>query len=158
MNLDETDIKIIHLLLQDSSKPFVDIAKQLGVTDGTIHQRVKKLKKSGIIKRFTIKLDTEILGSGSLGYVFVSANPGHLETISKKVSELQDVQEVYEVHTHGELLVKIRASSQEAIRNVMVNEIRKIEGVSNTELIPVYKSWKEENNLNIKYWSKSMKT
>jgi Lrp/AsnC family transcriptional regulator for asnA, asnC and gidA len=149
MNLDEVDVKIIRLLLQDSSKPFVDIATELGVTDGTIHQRVKKLKKSGIIKRFTIELDHEILGSGSLGYVFVSANPGYLETISKKVSELQDVQEVHEVHTHGELLVKIRASSQEDIRNIMVNEIRKIEGVSNTELIPVYKSWKEENNLNI---------
>lgn len=149
MNLDETDIEILRILQQDSSKPFVEIADELDVTDGTIHQRVKKLKKSGIIKRFTIELDHEVLGSGSLGYVFVTANPGHLEPISKRISELQDVQEVYEVHTHAELLVKIRAPSQEDIRNIMVNNIRKIEGVANTELIPVYKSWKEENNLRL---------
>jgi len=109
MNLDETDIEILRMLQQDSSKPFVEIADELDVTDGTIHQRVKKLKKSGIIKRFTIELDHEILGSGSLGYVFVTANPGHLETISKQISELQDVQEVYEVHPPLFYLIPILA-------------------------------------------------
>lgn len=149
MKLDEIDIEILHILQQNSSKPFVDIADEIGVTDGTIHQRVKKLKKMEIIKKFTVKLDQEALGGSSIAFVLVTVTPGYIEPISKEISELQNVLEVYEVHARGELMIKIRALSQEEVRNIVVDEIRRMEGVSNTELIPVYKAWKEENNLPI---------
>jgi len=94
MKLDKIDIEILHILQQNSSKPFVDIADKLGVTDGTIHQRVKKLKKMEIIKKFTVKLDQEALGGGSIAFVLVTVTPGCIEPISKKISELQNVLEV----------------------------------------------------------------
>jgi Lrp/AsnC family transcriptional regulator for asnA, asnC and gidA len=149
MTLDKVDREILAILQKDSSKPFVEIANELGVTDGTIHQRVKKLKKLKIIKRFTLELDYEVLGLGSLAYASITVNPGFLVPISRELSTFPNILEVNETHTQGDIHIKIRATSQEEIRDIVVNEIRKIEGISSTELIPVYKSWKEDNNLKI---------
>lgn len=149
MTLDKVDIEILRILQQDSSKPFVDIAEELSVTDGTIHQRVKKLKKSGIIKGFSIVVDHKKMGWDSLAYILITVNPGSLELILKVLVKIHNVLEVYEVHTQGDLLIKLRARSQEEIRNIIVDKIRKIEGVTNTEVLTVYKGWKEDSNLPI---------
>lgn len=146
-NLDKIDHDIIHILQEDSSTPFVEVAEKIGVTDGTIHQRVRKLKKSGVIKRFTIQLNSEMLGNDSLSYAMVAVEPGYLEDVSKRISKNSHIQEIQEVHTQGQLLLKIRASSSEEMRNIIVEELRKIKGITDTELIPVYKTWKEENTL-----------
>ena len=146
-NLDKIDHDIISILQEDSSTPFVDVAEKIGVTDGTIHQRIRKLKKSGVIKRFTIKLNSEMLGNDSLSYALVAVEPGYLEDVSKKIGRNPHIQEIHEVHIQGQLLIKIRASSTEEIRNIIVQELRKITGIKDTELFPVYKTWKEENNL-----------
>ena len=146
-NLDQVDRDIIHILQTDSSTPFVDVAEKIGVTDGTIHQRVKKLKKSGLIKRFTLELNNDLLGDNALAYALVAVEPGYLENVSKEIIKNPHIQEIHEVHTQGQLLIKIRASSHEQVRNIIVDELRKIKGITNTELIPVYKIWKEEKNL-----------
>jgi len=149
MNFDKTDAEILKILQKDSSKSFVDIAKELRVTDGTIHQRIKKLKRMGVIKRFTVELDHKILGESSIAFIFINIQPGYIESISKTISDFENIMEVYEVHTRGDLLVKIRASSPEGLRNIVINKIRAIEGIVSTELIPVFKRWKEEKNLPI---------
>jgi len=149
MNFDKTDAEILKILQKDSSKSFVDIAKELRVTDGTIHQRIKKLKRMGAIKRFTVELDHKILGESSIAFIFINIQPGYIESISKTISDFENIMEVYEVHTRGDLLVKIRASSPEGLRNIVINKIRAIEGIVSTELIPVFKRWKEEKNLPI---------
>jgi Lrp/AsnC family transcriptional regulator for asnA, asnC and gidA len=145
-NLDKIDQDIIRILQQDSSTPFVDVAEKIGVTDGTIHQRVRKLKKSGVIKRFTVELNNEKLGNESLTYATITIEPGYIENVSKEMGKHPQIQEIHEVHTQGQLLIKLRASSPEETRNIIVEELRKIEGITNTELIPVYKTWKEQNN------------
>jgi Lrp/AsnC family transcriptional regulator for asnA, asnC and gidA len=149
MNFDKTDADILKILQKDSSKSFVEIAKELGVTDGTIHQRIKKLKRSGAIKRFTVELDHEILGESSIAFILINIEPGYIESISKTISNFENTIEVYEIHTRGDVLVKIRASSPEGLRNIVIDKIRTLEGVVNTELIPVFKRWKEEKNLPI---------
>jgi len=107
------------------------------------------LKKTGVIKRFTIDLNEEIIGNSSLAYVLVTVNPGYIEQVSKEIIKNPQVLEVHEVHTRGDLLIKIRASSDNEIRDFIVNKLRTIENVVNSELIPVYKIWKEEANLTL---------
>ena len=147
VKLDKKDIELLDILKKDSSSPFVEIAESLGVTDGTIHQRVRKLKKSGVIKRFTIELNEEIIGNTSLAYILVTVNPGSIERVSKEMIKNPEVLEVHEVHTRGDLLTKIRASSDDEIRDIIVKKLRTIDGVVDSELMPVYKVWKEETSL-----------
>ena len=66
MNIDDIDAKILDILQEDSSTPYVEVAEKIGVTDGTIHQRIKKLKNENVIDRFTVSLNEETLGLNSL--------------------------------------------------------------------------------------------
>ncbi len=147
MSIDDFDRKILGMLQRDSSTPYVDIAEKLEVTDGTIHQRIKKLKKMGAITRFTVKLNQDIVGVNALAYASITVNPGFIDSVADKISQIPSILEVHEVHTRGDLLVKVRASNQSQIRDILVNEIRTIDGVIDSEVFPVYKKWKEETTI-----------
>jgi Lrp/AsnC family transcriptional regulator, regulator for asnA, asnC and gidA len=54
--LDDINQMIISILREDSSIPFIEIAKKIGISDGTVHIRVRKLIESGIINKFTISV------------------------------------------------------------------------------------------------------
>ena len=64
--LDDINLRILDILNRDSSKPFVDIAKEIGISDATVHMRVKRLLASGIVRRFTISTDSRRLGTAIL--------------------------------------------------------------------------------------------
>ncbi len=51
--LDEINLKIIDMLARDASRPFVEIARELEISDATVHLRVRRLVAAGIIKKFT---------------------------------------------------------------------------------------------------------
>ena len=53
--IDHLDDKIIEILKKDSRRPFVEIATELNVSEGTIRSRVKKLFEEGVIQSFTIR-------------------------------------------------------------------------------------------------------
>jgi DNA-binding Lrp family transcriptional regulator len=59
--LDELDMRLIEMLQRDSLAPFVDIASALGVTEGTVRNRVRRLRRMGIIRKFTVAVDSATL-------------------------------------------------------------------------------------------------
>ena len=64
MKIDKLDKQILEYLVKDARKPFTEIAKDLLVSPGTIHVRVKKMEQMGIIKSTSISVDYEKLGFG----------------------------------------------------------------------------------------------
>lgn len=66
MKVDETDMKIMAALQRDGRAAFQEIANKLGISDATVYNRVQKLKKEGVIRRFTISIDEKKLGNGVL--------------------------------------------------------------------------------------------
>lgn len=145
MSLDDLDTKIIRALRENCLTPFVEIAKRLGVTDGTIHQRVKKLQQKGIIQRFTVLLDPIRIGLGVIAFILVSVAPGFVEPVAKALAQLERVVEVHEVHTYGDLLVKLRANDMNELRELLVQNLKTIPGVVGSQVISVLKVWKEDN-------------
>ncbi|HJT49977.1 MAG TPA: AsnC family transcriptional regulator [Nitrososphaeraceae archaeon] len=60
--LGDINLRIIDALSKDSSMPFFEIAKQIGISDVTVYLRVRKLKDNGVINKFTLSLDNDLLG------------------------------------------------------------------------------------------------
>lgn len=142
--LDEMDKKIINILRDDCLTPFVKIAKVLGVNEGTIRHRVKKLTKHGIIKGFTVATDPAVLGFGAVAFVIVSVTPGQVHAVAHELAKIPYILEVHEVHTYGDLLLKVRASSFGDIANILANDIKTVEGVISSQVISVLNVWKDE--------------
>lgn len=148
--LDDTNLKIIEILSRDSSTAFVEIAKELGVSDATVHIRVRRLITAGIISRFTLLVDNNRLGYDHLAFMGINVEPGFADVVVNDLSKIDEVLEVHEMHGRFDLLLKIRAKNLEEMRDIVENKIRKLSHVLETELMTVLKTEKEEQIVSLK--------
>ena len=139
--MDETDLKILEILQKDSRTPFTEIASILGVSDSTIHVRLKKLKDEGVIKAYTIEVNEELLGKKVHGLAMVNVGLGHLNEVAASLVSMDDIVKVYEIHGSNDLAVIIDAPDLDSLRDVLM-KIRKIENVTSTALTTILKIWK----------------
>src|SRR5690554_2556561 len=131
--LDEIDHQILDMLIDNTRVPFTDIAKNLMISAGTVHVRVKKMEDAGIIMGSSLTLDYEKLGYAFIAYVGVYL---HNTSQSKFVLErLKDIPYVTVAHvTTGKFNIycKIRARDTHHAKEIIF-AIDDIEGVYRTE-------------------------
>lgn len=142
-DVDELDLRLIETLQKDSSTPSVDIAAMLKVTEGTVRNRVRKLRAMGIIRRFTIAVDPAALGQVHTAFVLLNASQGRLREVARKLAAIEAVTEVHETHTYGDLLLKVRARSPSELAEVISIRIKAVPGVAGTQVISVLNAWKD---------------
>lgn len=80
--LDDINLKIIDILGKDSSTPFVEVAKRIGISDATVHLRVRRLISEGVIDKFTVSVDNNRLGYDHLAFMGTNVEPGLAEEIA----------------------------------------------------------------------------
>ena len=135
--LDSTDEKIIQLLREDSRKSFVDIGAKIGLSESAVRRRVKNLMDRGLIKRFTIEMGTS---NKTSAITFISVD-SHVETdiICAKLMDLNGVEVIYEITGQYDIAVIITAPAISDI-NTCVDNLRKIQGVSDTNTVIVLRT------------------
>ena len=143
IKLDEIDKKIIEMLQEDSRKPFVEIAKELGLSDPTIHVRVKKLQEAGIIEKFTAVLVPAKVEKGIAAFVEINVKPNTIEDVIEHLDGLEEVLEIHETFGDYDLIAKLRAKTNEDLRDLVAREIRTIPHIVNTKVTTVLKTRKE---------------
>jgi len=147
--MDELNLKILSALRFDARKPFLEIARKLGVADATIHARVKKMIEEGIIKGFETIIDDEKLGYKITSFIEIKVKPGTADEAVIALSRIDGVLEVHEIHGHCDILLKVKAKNLAELRDKLVKEIRAIKEVISSEAHTVLKVVKEEHSLPI---------
>lgn len=142
-DIDETDVRLIEILQKDSSTPAVRIAAMMRVTEGTVRNRINKLRRLGVIRRFTVSVDAMALGQGATAFVLLNAIPGRLNEVAKKLAGIDAISEVHETHTYGDLLLKVRAKSASDLADIVSTRIKAVPGVAGTQVITVLNVWKD---------------
>jgi DNA-binding Lrp family transcriptional regulator len=136
-NTDEIDEKIIHILQDDSRRAFVDIANEIGLSESAVRRRVKNLVDRAIIKRFTIELGASDKTS-AITLISV-ASTADSSAVSNRLMELTGVKVVYEITGQYDIAAIIAAPAIVDI-NRCIDDIRKIEGVSDTDTVIILKT------------------
>lgn len=135
-SLDRIDRKILQLLVRNARLPFLEIARECGISGAAIHQRVKKLDEQGVILGSNLIVDPRILGYDVCAFVGISIQEPSLEEDTLKA--LADIPEVVECHfitgKHN-LLVKIYCRDNEHFMRTLSDKVRKIPGVVATETL-----------------------
>ncbi|MBL7160100.1 MAG: Lrp/AsnC family transcriptional regulator [Candidatus Aenigmarchaeota archaeon] len=130
----ELDQKIIRELEKNSRQTNIQIAKKLKVSEGTIRQRVQKLVKNVIIKKFTIELSTL---SGFSAMVLIELDPHkQIKGVIKQIQKIDDVKRIIETAGAYDLIIEISTSSASQFNNI-IDKIRAIEGTKKTESMVV---------------------
>lgn len=136
-NIDETDEKILHIMQADSRKAFVEIANEIGLSESAVRRRVKNLVDSGVIKRFTIELGASDKTS-AITLISVTST-ADTSAVSNRLMKLGGVEVVYEITGQYDIAAIIAAPSIAEI-NKCIDDIRKIEGVSDTNTVIILKT------------------
>jgi DNA-binding Lrp family transcriptional regulator len=136
-NIDETDEKIIRILQADSRRAFVDIANEIGLSESAVRRRVKNLVDRRIIKRFTIELAASDKTSAMT--LISVASTADTSAVSNHLMKLNGVKVVYEITGQYDIVAIIAAPAISDINNC-IDDIRKIDGVSDTDTVIILKT------------------
>lgn len=137
IQLDDSDKKIISVLKENSRQSFVEIGKEVRLSEAAVRRRVKRLSDSGYLKRFTVELD-QSMGAKALTFIAVSPTVP-IPEVSKFLKKLVGVEGVYEITGEYDILSNISGQNITEV-NKCIDEIRRINGVSNTNTIIILKS------------------
>ena len=132
--IDEMDRKILSFLVKDARMPFLEIARECGVSGAAIHQRVKKLEDAGIITGFSATVKPSALGSPVCAFIMM--NISEANKFNDVIAALKKIPEVVECHFitgHSSMLIKLYCSDFDHLMNVVLNAIQKIPAVDSTE-------------------------
>jgi Lrp/AsnC family transcriptional regulator, leucine-responsive regulatory protein len=137
-NFDTTDLAIIRALQYDASQRLEDIARLTKLAPSSVHERLRRLERDGIIRGWTINVDSGLLGLGVLAYVGVSAS----KPCSDLIEALKGISAIEECHSvAGELslLLKVRTSSTLELLDLS-ERLRQIPGIEGTHTTIVLKT------------------
>lgn len=134
MQIDNLDKQIINFLILDGEMSNAEIAKKMNVSPGTIHLRIKHLKKAGIITGHALKVDYTELGYETSAFVAVYLKRSNMYV--KVVNELKMYDEVLSIdYVTGpfNILIRVLCRDNEHLHELLHEQIQEIDGVEKTE-------------------------
>jgi DNA-binding Lrp family transcriptional regulator len=124
--MDSKDREILDRLEENGRAAFTEISEDMNVSEGTVRNRVQRMKDEGVIEKFTVEISEQ-----EQVKAFVSVNISTERDFEEVLDDLPNDLEVFEVAGRFDLFIKVSRYSSEEVNNV-VDEIRSIEGVSDT--------------------------
>jgi Lrp/AsnC family transcriptional regulator for asnA, asnC and gidA len=132
--LDNTDLAILNILMQDARRPFTEVAEEVFVSPGTVHVRMRKMEKLGLIKNSQLQVDLSKLGLDVTAFLGVYLQKSSL--YDDVVAALKAIPEIVDCHyTTGaySMFVKIVCRDTNHLKNILHDYIQPIEGIERTE-------------------------
>jgi len=133
-HIDEIDQKILSFLVKNARMPFLEIARECGVSGAAIHQRVKKLEANGVITGSRLLVKPQTLGLNVCAYISISLSEAN--KYPDVISYLKKVPEIVECHFvtgRAALLLKVYCIDNDHLMEVLLNTIQKIPYIQSTD-------------------------
>ncbi len=152
--LDGNDRKILELLKQDAKLTTRQLAEKTLLPATTVHNRIKKLEKTGIIRNYTIVTDNKKLGKPLSAYILMTIDYKFLrakEAVGEKGRQEHELAKMLKRHplveevdmvtgTH-DMIIRISAKGIEELNEFVTNFLVNIEGIEKTQTMIVLSSF-----------------
>lgn len=143
--MDAIDRRIIERLQQDGRATQQELAREVGLAQPTVAERIKKLEERGIIRGYTAKVDARALGKEITAFVGVSIeHPRYFDDFAAVISDIDDILECHRVAGEDSYVLKVKSTTPAALDDLLVGVLRRIPGVTRTQTTIVLRSIKEE--------------
>lgn len=138
--MDATDRKLLSLLQEDGTRRYADLGKALHLSAPAVHERVKKLRKQGVIERSTIAVDSQKLGLQLTAFIHVLSRNLRWEDLSKRLQQFPEVQEVHSSTGDTCFILKVGAPDTASLEELL-QAISSLDGVLSTCTYVVLQSY-----------------
>jgi Lrp/AsnC family transcriptional regulator for asnA, asnC and gidA len=139
--MDERDLEILAILQKDGRVPFTEIAKKLGVAEGTVRNRVAKLQENQTLQIVGM-LDPHRLGYEAPAIIGLSIRPPHLEEAAEAIAMLPEVSYLIMVSGEFDLLVEVMCENRQRLADFLREKLQNIVGVQRTDTFMILHTYK----------------
>lgn len=132
--LDAIDRKILKYLIRNARMPFLEIARECGISGAAIHQRIRKLQEQGVILGSRLVVDPKTMGFDVCAYISITLkDPQLLKPTVENLKEIPEIVECHFVTGKGNILVKLYCVDNEHLMQTLFEGILRIAGIATTE-------------------------
>lgn len=139
--MDERDIEILTFLQRDGRTPFTEIAKSLGVTEGTIRNRVSKLQKKKALQIIGL-VDPHRLGYEAPAMFGLSVHPPNLEEVAVTLADLPEISYLIMVSGEFDLIVEGMFPTRQELARFLRETLPNIDGIRRVETFTILHTYK----------------
>ncbi|HZH70965.1 MAG TPA: Lrp/AsnC ligand binding domain-containing protein [Mariniphaga sp.] len=133
-DLDQLDEKILRLITKNARIPFLEVARECGVSGAAIHQRVQRLFNIGVLTGSEFLVNPQKLGYNTCAYMGIYLEKAKYHT--QVVAAMRDIPEIVECHyTTGQyaIFIKIQTKTNKHLKKIIDEKLQEIEGIARTE-------------------------
>jgi Lrp/AsnC family transcriptional regulator for asnA, asnC and gidA len=136
LQIDNLDRKILDIITKNARIPYLEVARECGVSGAAIHQRVQRLIRIGVIKGSEFKVDPVMVGFRTCAYIGVFLDhPSHYRDIITKFREIPEIIECHYTTGNYSLFIKVYTKDNEHLRMVLTDRIQTLPGITRTETL-----------------------
>lgn len=128
--LDDTDRAIAAQLCHDGRISYTDLAKSMGLSTSTVHQRVRRLEERGVVRGYTARLDVEAVGLPLTAFISITPiDPADPDDLPDRLSPLGAIESCYSVAGDANYVLLVRVATPRELE-ALVAEIRAVGNVT----------------------------
>ncbi|MGB7393423.1 MAG: Lrp/AsnC family transcriptional regulator [Pricia sp.] len=132
--LDEVDHRILTLLSADAQMPYTEVAKQAGISPGTVHMRTRKMKDLGVINGATLTLDYSKMGWKMTVFLGIYLRESMLyKVVIEALTQVPEVVKIHHCNGKYDIFIKLHARDSLHYRTLYQEAILTIEGIRGIE-------------------------
>jgi Lrp/AsnC family transcriptional regulator for asnA, asnC and gidA len=132
--IDNTDLKILEILIQDAKRPYTDVAKKVFVSQGTVHVRMNKMIDAGIVEKTTLRINYAKLGFDITAFIGIYLEKSALyEQVLEKLKQIPEITSIHYTTGNYSMFVKIYCRDTNHLKEVLHDKMQQVEGIERTE-------------------------
>ncbi len=132
--LDSLDRQILSILTKDGKMPYAEIGKQLFVSPGTVHVRIKKLEEKGVVRGYSLNVDYSKLGYDITAFLGIYLDKSSLyDEVAEQLKQIPEIVEANYTTGLYSIFTKIVCRDTNHLKLVLHDKIQKIQGIQRTE-------------------------
>lgn len=139
--LDKIDLMIIDQLQIDGRKPFTEIAKKIGISEGTVRNRIARLQDEQVIQIVGM-IDPARLGYDAPAMIGIAVQPPMLESVAMTIAEFPEVSYLIMVSGAFDLFVEVLCRDRDHLATLLNDKIMRVPGVSKTQTFITLRTYK----------------
>ena len=133
-SLDKLDLQIIQSMMLDAEISYADLGKQLFVSGGTIHVRIKKLEELGIVRGKRLAVDMKVLGYDVIAFIGIYLEKSSLyDSVAEALQRIPQIVRLNYTTGNYSMFAEIVCKDIQQLRFVLHDELQKIKGIERTE-------------------------
>ena len=143
IKLDDTDKNILKIINEDVRVSYRQISRDLNISVGTVHNRIEKMVKNGVIEKFSPIINHRKLGFVLTSIIGVRVKGGKLENFETKISFNKNVVGIYDVTGEYDAILIAKFKNTDEL-DVFIKEMLKEPGIERTYTQTVLNFVKED--------------